>query len=264
MFDWFSALLIGTIQGLLEWLPVSSSGQTSIVMVDFLGIRPEAAIPFGLAVHIGTALAVFTRFPKPLLKTLDIRKFTPQKKFYWITTIISLGCALPIIIFLESTFDSELWTGMTITLLVGIGLIATGIVLGGSKKSSFRKVREGKPVDYLLVGLAQAFAVLPGVSRSGLTMGALLARKFNEVEALTFSFLLSVPVSMAAFAYMVVFSDVAAECIMCLVLAAIASYVFGFLSMNWLLKVARNIRFSKFCLFLGGITIMLALVFWLM
>ena len=62
MLDWFTAIFIGLIQGILEWLPVSSSGQTTLVMVDFMGIRPELAISFGLAVHIGTAAAVFARW----------------------------------------------------------------------------------------------------------------------------------------------------------------------------------------------------------
>ncbi|MBU4031171.1 MAG: undecaprenyl-diphosphate phosphatase [Candidatus Thermoplasmatota archaeon] len=258
MLDWFTALLVGTIQGLLEWLPISSSGQTTLVMVNFLGIRPEFAISFGLAVHIGTAMAVFARYPRPLVGMLDIRNFTPKKKFYWLTTIISLLCALPIMFLLESTFDSELWTGVTITLLIGLGLVATGIILGRSKKSSFRPISRGRYSDYLLVGIAQAFAVLPGVSRSGMTMATLLGRRFREVEALTFSFLLSVPVSMASFAYIVVFGDMGEIPLFFLGIAAVSSFVFGYLSMGVLVKMASDLKFSKFCILLGGITIAFA------
>jgi len=87
MLDWFTAMLIGIIQGITEWLPVSSSGQTTIVMVNFLGIPVESAITLGLAVHIGTALAVMIKYPLQLSK---LRKITATSKFYWATTFISL------------------------------------------------------------------------------------------------------------------------------------------------------------------------------
>lgn len=264
MLDWFTALLIGAIQGLLEWLPVSSSGQTTIVMVNFLGIRPEFAITFGLAVHIGTALAVFARYPKQLLSMLDLRNPTKPKKFYWITTIISLLCALPIMFLLESTFDSELWTGLTITVLIGIALIVTGLALARIPRRTLRPVRDGGWADYLLVGIAQAFAVLPGISRSGMTMAALLGRKFRTVEALTFSFLLSVPVSVASFLYFVIFGEIAGASLVFLGIAAASSFVLGYISMDMLISVARTFRFSKTCLFLGSLAILLPISLWLM
>ena len=243
MLNWFTALLIGTLQGLLEWLPLSSSGQTTIIMVNFMGITPEEAISFGLAIHIGTACAVFARYPRPLLSVLDIRTFSSKKKFYWIATILSLAFALPVLYLLEQTFDSNLWTGVTITLVIGIALIFTGIILRRRSKRSFRKIEEGKIADYILVGLAQGFAVLPGISRSGMTLSALLGRKFREVEALTFSFLLSVPVSLAAFAYF---------------------FVFGYLSMGALLKFARSVNFSSFCIFFGCLAMCPAIIQWLL
>ena len=262
MLDWFTALLIGLIQGVLEWLPVSSSGQTTLVMVDLLNIHPEYAITFGLAVHIGTAAAVFARYPRQLMKVADVRKFSDQNKFYWLTTIISLLCALPILYLLEATFDSNLWTGATMTLFIGIALVATGIILGRQPLTTFRKISTGTPFDYVLVGLAQAFAVLPGISRSGLTVTALLMRKFRESEALVFSFLLSVPVSIASFAYFVVFGDMGPVGVQLLAVAAFSSFIFGYLSMSVLVKIAQNARFSGFCMFFGCLAIFIALFLW--
>lgn len=264
MLDWFTALLIGSVQGLLEWLPLSSSGQTTILMVNFMGIRPEAAISFGLAIHIGTACAVFARYPKPLVRVLDITKPTEKKKFYWAATILSLAIALPVLYLLESTFDSNLWTGVTITLFIGLALIFTGLVLRKRPKNSFRKIREGRAADYLLVGLAQGFAVLPGISRSGMTLSALLTRKFSEVEALTFSFLLSVPVSLAAFAYFFVFGDMGTISVFLIGIAAFASFVFGYLSMGALLKFAKGVNFSTFCIFFGSLAMCPAIIQWMM
>ena len=262
MLDLFTALLIGMIQGLLEWLPVSSSGQTTLVMVDILGIHPEYAITFGLAVHIGTAAAVFARYPKQLIKVADIRSFTEQKKFFWVTTIISLLCALPFLFLLEATFDSNIWTGVTITFFIGFALILTGIILGRRPKSTIKPISSGQFSDYLLVGLAQAFAILPGVSRSGMTITTLLMRKFRETEALTFSFLLSVPVSIASFAYFVTFGEITQVGINFLVVAAFSSFIFGYLSMSVLVKIANNADFSGFCMFFGSLAVFLALFLW--
>jgi len=262
MLDWFTALLIGLIQGILEWLPVSSSGQTTLVMVDILGIHPEYAITFGLAVHIGTAAAVFARYPKQLVKVADIRTFSDQKKFFWLTTIISLLCALPILFLLEASFDSNLWTGVTITLFIGFALVLTGIFLGRCPKTALKSISSGRLPDYLLVGLAQAFAVLPGVSRSGMTITALLMRKFRETEALTFSFLLSVPVSIASFVYFVAFGEVTQVGMSFLAVAAFSSFVFGYLSMSVLVKIAKNADFSGFCMFFGSLAVFLALFLW--
>ena len=263
MLDWLTALLIGFIQGTLEWLPVSSPGQTTLIMVDLMNIHPEIAISFGLAVHIGTAAAVFARYPKQLVKVADVRTFTDQKKFYWFTTIISLICALPILFLLEATFDSNLWTGVTITLFIGAALIFTGIILGRRSKSDFQPISSGRLSDYFIVGLAQAFAVLPGVSRSGMTISALLMRKFKEKEALVFSFLLSVPVSIASFAYFVIFGEVVASVGMgLLAIAAFSSFVFGYMSMSVLVKIAKNANFSGFCMFFGSLAVFLALFLW--
>ena len=66
--DWWTAVLLGIIKGITEWLPVSSSGQSTIVLVNGMGMSPEAAVTLGLAIHIGTAFAVIARYPKDLLR----------------------------------------------------------------------------------------------------------------------------------------------------------------------------------------------------
>ncbi|MCK4757195.1 MAG: undecaprenyl-diphosphate phosphatase, partial [Thermoplasmata archaeon] len=130
--DWWTAAILGIIQGITEWLPISSSGQTSIVMVGGFGIEPEMAITLGLAIHIGTALAVVAKYPKDIMKMTNPKAGKIQE-FYWIVTIISLLCAIPFLILLEATFDSNLWTGETITIFVGLALIITGLILKAGK-----------------------------------------------------------------------------------------------------------------------------------
>lgn len=259
MLEWPVVALIGMLQGTLEWLPISSSGQTTIVMVDFLGVDVELAITLGLAIHIGTALAVIAKYPKQLA---GLRKITQSSKFYWTTTATSLAVALPLVILLEQTFESEVWTGLTITLFIGVALIVTGILLANAKIRRFKPISKGAFSDHILLGLAQAFAVLPGISRSGMTVGTLLIRGFEKRQALVFSFMLSVPVSIAAAAYFIIFGEVASIGIWLFAIACFFAFVFGYMTMEGLIRIARSVDFSKFCYFFGGVAVSLALILW--
>ncbi len=261
MLDWSSAALIGIIQGILEWLPVSSSGQTTIVMVDIFRINVELAITLGLSVHIGTALAVFAKYPKQLV---EMTKKSRSSKFYWITTIISLVIAFPIVLLLEQTFESEVWTGLTITLFIGIALILTGFFLARSGNRTYKSISKGSFSDYALLGLAQALAVLPGISRSGMTVGTLLIRGFKKRQALVFSFLLSVPVSFASAVYFMVFGNVTSIGIWLFVIAAFFAFLFGYLMMDVLIRVAKVLDFSKFCFLFGGVAVFLTIIVWVL
>jgi len=260
MLDWFTAMLIGIIQGITEWLPVSSSGQTTIVMVNFLGIPVESAITLGLAVHIGTALAVMIKYPLQLSK---LRKITATSKFYWATTFISLLVAFPLVLLLSETLESEVWTGLTITLFIGLALIVTGLLLRSGKEQAKRPVSDGKVSDYVLLGVAQGIAVLPGISRSGTTVSTLLMKGFEKQQALVFSFLLSVPVSIASSVYFIVFGNLAGISAVYFAVALVFSFVFGYLTMNALIRIAKDIDFSKFCIFFGGLAVVLAGLLWL-
>ncbi|KYK28966.1 MAG: hypothetical protein AYK23_01765 [Candidatus Proteinoplasmatales archaeon SG8-5] len=260
MLDWSTAAFIGMLQGILEWFPVSSSGQTTIVMVDFLAIDVGLAITLGLAVHIGTGLAVIARYPRQLL---EMRKNKTSSRFYWTTTATSLAVALPLVFILEETFENEVWTGLSITLFIGIVLVITGLILRGARTKAFRPISGGALPDHVLLGVVQAFAVLPGVSRSGMTVGTLLIRGFEKRQALVFSFLLAVPVSIAASAYFLVFGEVASIGLGLFFIAAFFAFVFGYLTMGGLVRLARDIDFSKFCIFFGGLAVIIPILLWI-
>jgi len=260
MLDWLAAILIGTVQGFLEWIPVSSERQTGIVM-GILDINPETAITLGLALHIGTALAVFARYPRPMLRVLDLRRPSGKTRFFLVTTIISLACAFPFMWALEEMFEREQWAGMAITLIAAAVIVAFGLALERGRKAPSRELSDGSLTDYLLVGVAQAFAVLPGVTRSGLTFGTLLGRRFKGMDALVFTYLLSFPVSLAAFAYTLVFGDFTGVPLYLLALSGIAAFGFGYACITGIVALARGSRFSRFCIFLGSLSITLVLFF---
>ena len=261
--DWWTAAILGIIQGVTEWLPISSSGQTSIIMVGGFGIEPEVAITLGLAIHIGTALAVVAKYPDDIMKMTNPNAGKIQK-FYWMVTIISLLCAFPLLILLEATFESNLWTGETITIFVGLALIITGLILKAGKVKKGDKLTKAKKSDYIILGIAQGFAILPGISRSGMTVSALLLRGYEKTSSMKFSFLLSVPVSFAAAIYFIIFGDMADIGLVAYIIAGIFAFVFGYITMDVLIKVARQINFSKFCMFFGAMAVMIPVAFWLL
>ena len=261
--DWLTPIIIGILQGTTEWLPISSSGQSTLVLVDGFGISAATAISLGLAIHVGTALAVVVKYPKQLLQMADPMKSQIAKN-YWLVTIVSLIVAFPLILLLKETFDNDLWTGTTITIFIGLALIATGLMLRRSPKRSVKKLRTGGLNDWVLLGIVQGFAVLPGISRSGTTVSTLLIRGYEKTKSLQFSFLLSVPVSIAATVYLWLFGDLAEIELFFFVLAAAFAFVFGYLTMGVLIKISRKINFSKFCIFFGGLAVVIALIFWLL
>lgn len=265
--DWLTAIVIGILQGTTEWLPVSSSGQSTLVLVDGLGLSAATAISLGLAIHIGTAGAVVAKYPKQLLRIANPMSRGASgrlAKNYWLVTILSLAIAFPLVLLLEETFESELWTGTTLTIFVGLALIATGLMLAASARNPKRRISGARRRDMLLLAIAQGVAVLPGISRSGMTVSTLLIRGYEKTASLQFSFILSVPVSLMASAYLLLFGEMADIKAGHFLLAVVFAFIFGYLTMEWLVRVSRRVNFSKFCIFFGLLAITIALVFALM
>ena len=165
---------------------------------------------------------------------------------------------------LKETFESNVWTGLTITLFIGILLILTGLFLASARKRTYKPISSGSFSDYTILGLAQGVSVLPGVSRSGMTVGTLLMRGFRKKQALVFSFLLSVPVSIASAVYFLGFGNMVDIYIWLFVIAALFAFLFGYIFMEVLIRIARSIDFSKFCIFFGGFAVVLAILLWLL
>jgi undecaprenyl-diphosphatase len=175
-------LLLGVIQGLTEFLPVSSSGH--LVLFQSLLDLPHS-IAFDVVVHLATALAVVVYFWRDII---DL--FVSKRKMLWLlllgtvfTGILGLGFKD----FFESLFSS--------VLAVGFFLILTGviIVLAEWLGKGRRGLREMNIWDAILIGLAQGCAIAPGLSRSGTTISASLARNIDRNLAARFSFLLAIP-----------------------------------------------------------------------
>ncbi|GHV94308.1 undecaprenyl-diphosphatase 4 [Spirochaetia bacterium] len=198
----FVAIILGVVQGLTEFLPVSSSGHLVLLQRVF-GIS-EPALFFDTMVHVGTLAAVFVVLWRDIWAILR-RLIQPLTAYLIIATIPAVIFALAFKNSIEAAFESGQFLGaaflLTSALLTGAELLSRRGVVGGSAKpaeGSLKKAGEMNWIDALVIGILQAVAIIPGVSRSGSTLSGALSRKLNRDFAARFSFLLSIPAILGA------------------------------------------------------------------
>ena len=186
--DAFQAIILGLVQGLTEFLPVSSSGHLVITQALF-GITGDVLI-FDVFVHLGTLVAVFVAFWGDIVAIL-------KRPFCRFTLLIIIGCIPAALMgFFLDDFFSALFSSLT---AVAIALIITGILLFISDRFDGTKtVQDMKISDALVVGLFQGCAIAPGLSRSGSTIFGALLCGLKRSEAAKFSFIISIPVILGA------------------------------------------------------------------
>ena len=153
---------------------------------------------------------------------------------------------------------------LSITIFVGLALILTGLIIREQYRRRPKKLSKAGWKDYMILGLAQGFAILPGISRSGMTVSALLMRDYEKSASMKFSFLLSVPVSLVAAGYFMAFGDMASIGLGPYIVAGLFAFAFGYFTMEILLRMASKINFSMFCIIFGLIAVIIPSAFWLM
>jgi len=186
-------IVLGTIQGIVEWLPVSSEGVLVLIRTNFFDIEQglEKTIREVLFLHLGTFLAAFLYFRKDVFRVWGNKKLF---NFLLITTIITGLLGYGLLNLFVNLEEQVALSGKFITLAIGLLLLITAYLQIRAKTRGHREIRDLKTGDSLLLGLMQGLAVLPGLSRSGLTVSSLLLKKFNSRDALKLSFLMSLPV----------------------------------------------------------------------
>jgi len=260
--NYFESFILGIVQGLTEFLPISSSGHLVIVQHLF-GIVTDN-IAFEVAVHAGTLLSVVAVYYADLWQMIvsfcsgifRLRKTQPfQNDSYFRLSVFVIVATIPAVIF-GLTLDDFFEQVFHNVFLVGITLMITGLILLSTRriKTAGRKLTFGKSV---LIGCAQAVAILPGISRSGSTISGGLWCGLDRVEATRFSFLLAVPAILGALvlhlkelAGMALAGSTAVN----LLIGFLISFVVGYFAIRFLLKVVQSGKFSWFgfyCLALG-------------
>ena len=253
------AIILGVIQGLTEFLPVSSSGHLEITreLLDTNQL-PSDNLLMTSVLHFATALSTILVFRKDIYNLIKglFDKENKTSKSYIIKILIAIVPA-GLVGFLLSDEIEFLFSGnMT---LVGIMLIITGTLLFLTKILKTKNFKISS-VHALIIGLSQAFAVIPGISRSGATICTSLFLGNNKSEAAKFSFLIVIPVIFGAILKDVLSGDIFDNeiKISILIIGFISSFLTGVLACKLMLKIVANnnlIYFSFYCFVLGIISI---------
>lgn len=246
--------ILGAIQGIAEWLPVSSEGLTVLAYnLLFDSGNLSEAIRMSLFLHLGTFFAALIYFRKDILKLLkafsSFSQALPETKvllkFLVITTTISGILGVFLLKFIENVGQGGLFTGKIVTLLVGVALLITAFLQIKTKEEGKRDVKTANIKDTLFLGLAQGLASIPGISRSGITVSVLLLKKFDKEEALRLSFLMSLPIVLGGNIFLNLNNFVVSATALW---GLFFSFIFGIITIDILFRVARKINFGYFIL----------------
>jgi undecaprenyl-diphosphatase len=251
-------IIVALIQGLVEWLPISSEGQVVLFLYNFTPVPVEEIVSLVVWLHLGTALAVVVRYPRVIFEILNLK----DKKLFrslLIATLSTAVTAVPLYFFLKNNLTPE--HGEVLNILVGMLLLVTAIVLYLPTRKGEGAVdteRDVQDREAAATGLVQGLAVLPGLSRSGVTISALLMQRIDKETAMKFSFLMSVPAVVAILVLDVLTGSTLPSGIGTLDLILVEGIVFvtGLASMEFLLRLARRVSFWKLCLILAMVAIL--------
>jgi undecaprenyl-diphosphatase len=245
MADYFNSIILGLVQGITEFLPISSTGHL-VIFRDILGMNVDYGLAFDALLHLATALAVVVYFRKDLISfcTREGRQENniKIKHLVWGTIpAIILGLSFQELI--ETSFRS-LW-------VVAGALVIGGLIMLVSEKF----IKEGKlnTKNSLIIGLFQSLALIPGMSRSGMTIAGGYFLGLKKETAIRFSFLLSLPIILGSGLYK--FLEVVGDTALIsqiwgqLLLGSISAFVFGLLAIDFLIKFLKNHTFKGFVIY---------------
>lgn len=240
-------VILGILQGLTEWLPLSSQGQVVIVSQLF-GMSVTYALKLAIWLHMGTMLAALVYFRKDIgglarMKTPVDRKVT---KFIIVATLITAAIGAPLYVLFKESFAAA--SGHVIIAVVGAFLIITGLIQLKAKARA-REEKDLRARDGILTGVAQGFAALPGISRTGMTTSMLLFNGFSARSALRLSFLMSIIAILIAEIGLQLFEDFVIDA--GAMVAMFFAFIVGLATISLLLKIVERVKFWAFCVALG-------------
>ena len=257
------SIILGIVQGLTEFLPVSSSGH--LVIFQKLLKFNDPGVLFEIAVHLGTLVAVIIYFRKDIWEIIQSifnwRKDAPENIKYAHHLLFHLIIASVITAIIGFAFKDTFESLFENTVLVGFMLIITGSILFASDKIRNTTKKKMSVPSSLLVGLAQSIAIIPGISRSGATISAGIFTGRTRNLAARFSFLLSIPAILGATLLKIKDMQSAmssSEVVLNFILGGMVAAIVGYFAISFLLKMieqAKLFYFSIYCWIIGIITI---------
>lgn len=256
--SFIDALILGIIQGLTEFLPVSSSGH--LVIAEAVLKVKQPGITLELLVHLGTLLSVIIYFRTQiftLIKALFVREMTKERRIILLLIIGTIPAGLAGVLlkdFFESTFSNPLETSIELIITGGI-LFLPRLVKPGTAGMTIPTV--------IWMGIGQAISILPGISRSGSTIVAGLLAGVKPAEAAEFSFLLSIPAIAGAIVLGIPdMANIASDLVMPYLAATIASFVCGLVAVYWVLNAVKKGKFEYFAYYCFAIGLFGLYLFW--
>lgn len=259
--SWLEALVLGIVQGLTEYLPVSSSGHLAIGSALF-GIEGEENLAFTIVVHVATVFSTLVILWKEIEWIFrGLFKFQMNSETrYAINILISMIPIGIVGVFFKDTVESIFGSGL---LIVGCMLLVTAALLAFSYYAKPRQKESISMKDAFIIGLSQACAVLPGLSRSGTTIATGLLLGNNKAKLAQFSFLMVIPPilgeALLDVLKLVKGEDIAGDIpTLSLVVGFVAAFLSGCLACKWMINIVKKgklIYFAIYCAIDGLVTI---------
>ena len=272
------AILLGLLQGLAEFLPISSSGHLSIFQ-NFLGIASaeESSLLFDVMLHLGTLVSVCVVFWQDLVSIVKqcismVKEYghpvPGEKKQYPAVRLLLMMFFATLPLFLVLPLQDQIEKLYYHTGFIGIALLGTGAMLWIADRMAKREKNEKtmRITDALLIGLCQGIATIPGLSRSGTTISAGIATGLEREFAVKFSFLISIPAVLGA--NILSFADALKEGIdwtqmPVFLLGTLVAMVTGYFALRFVRYISQKGKFGGFayyCWFAGAVTILLTII----
>ena len=260
-------LLLGVVQGITEWIPVSSKTQVTFVYLRLFHGDPTLVIPILLYVHLGTVIAATIYFRSELISIiheiagnpLDIRRLASGKTGFLFVALLFTGIiGIPLLV-----AEKELFPTLDASLLyalMGAGLIVTGFLLLSHKRDNLRKAQSVSWKDGIITGILQGMSVLPGISRSGTSTTGLIWREFDSKSSFYLSFLLSIPTVILA-EVILTYSSTGMNGLPVVdgLILLSTSLVIGYLTLDSLLRVIQRVNIAYVVFLLGALIIIVGI-----
>jgi undecaprenyl-diphosphatase len=268
--DYLQAILFGIVQGLFEWLPVSSEAFIVILSKYMLGMDIKQGIELAIWLHLGTLISATIYFRKEIIEIINeiignfktllekkegnckIIKISKLTYFLFISTLFSGIIAFPILLFAINLEINDTY----FLIFIGLFLLFISIM---QRVKEIKKKKKINHLDSIIVGIMQGFAVLPGISRSGITTGTLLLQGYSVEKTFQLSFLMSIPiVFLAQFAFPIIKGTFLITGPM--IVSALIAAIVGYFSIHYLIEFAKKYNFKNVTLGLGLFVIILGII----